>query len=223
MVSLFFEVLPMAIGAMVTPTLFALQVMVVSGSQWRPHARAVIAGTAAVFAVYTALILRGMSQLPSANTGLTSRTESIIEFGAGVVVLVVSIWLLIPHPQINQKMKDKVGSHSSRSSSMVYAGIAAYMAVTDFSTLALMLPALHDVTSSTTHIVFKALIVGFVFVCVMMPVLVPPGMVHFGGERTIDSLRRFNNWIMDHQLQVMGVVSGFIGVILVWRGLRGLL
>lgn len=223
MVSLFFEVLPLAIGAMVTPTLFALQVMVVSGSNWRPHARAVVLGTAVVFAAYFALILGGMSQLPDANSGTETHTEYVIEAIAGALVLLASVWLLIPHPQINQKLKEKTASHPGRSSSLVYAGIAAYMTITDFSSLALMLPALHDVTSASTHIVVKALIVGFVFVCVLMPVLIPPGLVHFGGKRAVDELHRFNNWITDHQLQVMGAVSAFIGLVLLWRGLRGLL
>lgn len=221
--SLFFEVLPLAIGAMVTPTLFALQVLVVSGPSWRPHARAVVVGAGTVFVVYFALILGGMSQLPDANTGRTTRTEYIIEAIAGAVVLAVSLWLLRPHKALNQKMKEKVQARDGGTSPWVYAGLAAYMAVTDFSTLALLLPALHDVTRSDADIVFKAIVVAFVFVLVLVPVLLPPAMVKFGGQKAVSTLHRVYNWIMDHQMQVMGGVTAFIGVVLLWRGLGGLL
>lgn len=211
----------MAIGAMVTPTLFALQVLVVSGPKWQPRARAVVIGTAGVFAVYFALILGGMSQLPDAGSGTKTHTEYVIEFVSGVLVVAVSVWMLRPHQSANEKMKQKVESYTTKASPAVYAGIAAYMSVTDFSTLALMLPALHDVTSSATHIYFKAIIVAFVFVSVLVPVLGPPAAVRLRGQQALDRLHRLYEWLMSHQMQVMGAVMAFIGVILLWRGARG--
>ena len=61
--------LPLGLAAAVTPTLFALQVLVVSGPQWQKRSLGVIAGTAIVFVIIFALVLGGLSQLPDAGTG----------------------------------------------------------------------------------------------------------------------------------------------------------
>lgn len=219
--SLFLEVLPLALAAMVTPTLFALQVLVVSGPKWQARALAVTLGSGFIFAAYVALILGGMSQLPDAGTGIQTRAEYIIEFAAGLLVLAVAVWLIRPHEAINQKMKAKVQGYSKQASPWIFAGIAAYMALTDFSTLAVLLPAMHDITSSAEPIYLKAVVLLFVFACVMAPVGVPPALVRFGGERMVERLHGVYEWLMDHQMQVMAVVTGFIGVILTWRGASG--
>lgn len=219
--SLFFQVLPLALASIVTPTLFALQVLVVSGPKWKNRALAVLVGTGVVFAVYFALILGGMSQLPDANTGTRTWLENVIELVAGVVVLVVAVWFLRPHEAANQKMKAKVEGYATQASPWVFAGIAAYMTVTDFSTLAVLLPALHDVTSDAVHVYYKAIVVAFLYACVMLPVVVPPALVHFGGKRMIERLHSVYEWLMDHQMQVMGAVMAFIGVVLAWRGFQG--
>lgn len=219
--SLFFSVLPLAIGAMVTPTLFALQVLVVSGPKWSRNAVGVLIGAGVVFAIYFALILGGMSQLPDANSGQYTYREYLIEIGVALVVIAVSVWLLMPHKDINQKMKSKVEVNQGKASPWLYTGIAAYMTVTDFSTLAILLPALHDVTRAPVHVYFKAFVVLFLFVMVMMPVLLPPGLVRLGGERSVRLLHNVYDWVMGHQLQVMGGVALFIGLVLLSRGVQG--
>ena len=47
-------------GRCADPTLFALQVLVVSGPHWRSRAWAVILGSGGVFAVFFALVLGGL-------------------------------------------------------------------------------------------------------------------------------------------------------------------
>ncbi len=220
--SLFGEVWPLALAAALTPTLFALQVLVVSGPKWDTRAAAVTLGSGVVFALFFVLALGGLSQLPDANTGASSRWVYVIEAVCGAVLVVLAVWMLRPHPDADRKLEAKVRAHAEHASPIVFAGLAAYMTVTDFSSLVLVLPALHDVTSSAVAIPEKAVVVAFVFVCVMLPVLSPPLCVRVLGERGLHVLNRVYAVLMGHQMQVMGAVAGVIGVLLLVRGVRGL-
>jgi threonine/homoserine/homoserine lactone efflux protein len=219
---LFTAVLPLGLAAAVTPTLFALQVLVVSGPEGRTRSVAVIVGSGLVFAAVFALALGGLSALPDAGTGRTSVTEYWIECLAGLVLILLGVWMLRPHPEADAKLEEKVQGYASHASSGVFAGLAAYMTVTDFSSLVLLVPALHEVTRSTVWLAAKVVIVAFLFVCAMLPVLIPPIAVRLGGQRGVDALQRAYRLVMGHQVQVMGAIAVPLGAVLLWRGAQGL-
>lgn len=220
--SLLLTVLPLGIAAAVTPTLFALQVLVVSGPSWRPRAIAVTIGAGGVFLLVFGLVLAGMSQLPDAGTGDTTRTEYWIEFLCGVLLIPVAVWMLRPHPNADEKLEKKVEGYANHASPWVFAGLAAYMTITDFSSLVLIIPALHDVTSSSVAVVLKALVVAVLFLLVMVPMWAPPLAVRVAGDRGVRFLHRVYGVLMGHQIEVMGAVAALVGLVLAYRGYQGL-
>lgn len=220
---LLLSVLPLGLAAAITPTLFALQILVVSGPDWQRRALAVAVGSGAVFAVLFGLFLAGLAQLPDAGKGTTSPFTHWIELGAGVVLVALSVWLLRPHPGTDAKLEAKVRGYADHASPLVFAGLGAYMSVTDFSSLVVLIPALHDVTASAVPVLEKALIVLVLFLLVMVPLWVPPLAVRLAGQRGVRAMNRLYSALMNHQLQVMGVVALLLGGILAFRGARGLL
>ena len=60
---------------------------------------------------------------------------------SGLVLLAVSVWLLMPHPEADAKLERKVSAYANHASVWVFAGLAAYMTVTDFSTIVILIPA----------------------------------------------------------------------------------
>src|SRR5690606_2244341 len=131
------------------------------------------------------------------------------ELVAGLVLLAVSVWLLMPHPEADAKLERKVSSYANHASVWVFAGLAAYMTVTDFSTIVILIPALHDVTNSAIAVVEKAVVVAFLMFCVLLPVIAPPLAVRLAGDRGVRFMKRIYTVVMGHQLQVMGAVSAF--------------
>lgn len=220
--SLFLTVLPLGLAAAITPTLFALQVLVVSGPKWKARANAVAVGTGATFAILFALVLFGMSQLPDAGTGVSTSTEYWIELVCGLVLVPTAIWLIRPHPRADAALEKKVEGYANHASPWIFAGLAAYMTVTDFSSLVLVVPALHDVTSSSVEVIGKALVVLFLLGCVMLPVWSPPLAVKVLGQAGVRLLHKVYAVLMGHQVEVMGAVAGIVGVVLAWRGFQGL-
>jgi threonine/homoserine/homoserine lactone efflux protein len=215
-------VVPLGLAAAITPTLFALQVLVVSGPQWRRRAAAVALGAGAVFAAVFAIVLAGFSQLPDAGTGRHGRIEDVVSLTVGAVLVPVGLWMLRPHPQADAAMERKVQGYAEHAKPSVFFGIAAYMSVTDFSSLLVMVPALHLVTSSAVPVAGKGFVVLVLFGMVMLPVILPPTAVLIGGEPAVRRLRRVYDAVMGHQIQVMGAVALVVGVVLMWRGVRGL-
>ena len=220
--SLLLEVLPLGLASAVTPTLFALQVLVVSGPGARKRGLAVILGTGVMFALVFALVLGGLSQLPDAGTGKSTSTEYIIELVCALVLISLAIWMLRPHPRADARMEQKVRGYADHASPWVFVGLAAYMTVTDFSSFLVLIPALHDVTSSSVEVVAKALVAAFLFGCALLPVLIPPSAVRLAGDRGVTLLRRTYTLVMGHQLQVMGVVALVVGTVLLYRAVVAL-
>ena len=215
-------VMPLALASAITPTLFALQVLVVSGPRWRPRATAVAIGAAGVFLAYFALVLTGFSQLPDAGSGQHDRWHYLVAVASGAVLVPIGIWMLRPHPHADAAMERKVTGYAEHANPWVFLGISAYMSVTDFSSLLVVVPALHEVTNSAVAVLGKAAVVVFLFVCILLPVLVPPAAVVLGGTSAVGRLRRIYDVFMGHQMQVMGAVALGVGVVLLWRGLRGI-
>jgi hypothetical protein len=216
------SVLPLGLAAAVTPTLFALQVLVVSGPHRRARGWAVIVGAGAVFAMLFALVLGGLSQLPDAGTGVRPTWEYAVELGAGLILIVLSVWLLLPHPEADARLEAKVRGYANHASVWIFAGLAAYMSVTDFSSIVILIPALHDVTNSSVAVVEKAVVVMVLLLCVLLPVIIPPLAVRLAGDRGERAMKRTYATVMGHQLQVMGAVSAFVAVLLIWRGVTSL-
>lgn len=219
---MFAAVLPLAVGAAFTPTLFGLQMVVVSGPQRRARSVAVILGATGVFAVIFALGLLGLGQLPDANTGSAGPHESVVELLAGAVLIGLSVWLLLARPRLGGQAGQRLRGYTEHASPTAFAALAAYMSVTDVSSIVILIPALHLVTVSTEPLWADAFVVTFLFVCVLLPVWLPPLALRVGGERAATVLNRMHAALMRNEVRVMGGLTAVIGLVLLYWGITGL-
>ncbi|HQR78760.1 MAG TPA: GAP family protein [Actinomycetota bacterium] len=215
-------VFPLAVGAAFTPTLFGLQMLVVSGPQRRPRSLAVILGAACVFAVIFALGLLGLSQLPDAHTGSAGPRVFAVELLAGVVLLAVSGWLWLGGRRLDGRVGQKLSGYSEHASPVSFAGVAASMSVTDVSSIVLVIPALHLVTVSAAPVWADACVIAFLFACVLLPVWLPPVALRVGGDRAARVLDRMHAVLMRNEARVMGLLTAAFGVVLFGRAVAGL-
>lgn len=215
---LFAAVFPLAIGAALTPTLFGLQMIVVSGPQRRARTFAVMLGAAGAFAAIFALALLGLNRLPDANTGSTGPVESGVQLLAGAVLVLLSGWLLVKQPRLSGKAGQRLRGYSEHASPLVFAALAAYMSLTDVSSIVILLPALHLVTVSTEPLWADAFVIAFLYVCVLLPVWLPPLVLQVGGERAARMLSRMHEGLARNEGRVMAALMACIGVFLVYRG-----
>lgn len=215
------EAIILGIAAAFTPSLLALQVLVVSGDPWRRRALAVVAGNALAFGIVGALLFLGFAQLPqkSASHGAV---DDWVRIGAGVLLVIVAIVLFRPHPRLRSRVSSDIEGYVSHASTWVFLGVAFALSIKDVSSFVVMAPLLHDVAVSELNIPEQAILIGVLYALALSPVLVPPAVRLLFGHRADVVLRRISAYTMSHEFQLIGGMAAVIGVYLVATGIARL-
>lgn len=208
------EVVLLGLAAAITPGLFAMQVLVVAGDNWARRSAAVASGAALAFALVSLILIAGFAQLPAA--GSESPFEFLGELVIGLVLLVASVWLLLPHPQIQQRAERAIQSYVAKASARVFFIVAFALALKDVSSYAVMLPALHDIATAGLWWGIAAIPLAVLFALALLPVLGPPLARIIMGQRAVVAMQRLYRFVMDHQFRIVGVVFIVIGGALVF-------
>lgn len=205
--------------AALTPTLLALQVLVVAGPDWGRRAIAVIVGSTSAFVLFFLLGMTVLQQLPDANTGSSSDVVRIGEGIAAAVLAVAGIVLLRPRPRAASSMEGKLQKYADDARPRTFLMIAFYFSITDFSSFVVLLPGLHAVSRSDADLIVRALALVVLLVLTLLPVWGPPlaVVVTHGAARA--PLQRLYRFVMAHDLQIMGVMALLVAAYLAWDAL----
>lgn len=213
------SVLPLAIGAAISPTLLALQLVVLTGAT-KPLARAwvVAVGSALVLATYSVLGLTVLQHLHPAKLGHHSLRGAIIMFVAGGLMMVLAVRSLLRRPTPAEQHKSRTASRLETAPTFWFLGVAAVGMVVNFSTLVLFLPALHEITRSTVGLLDRSVVFGFLYIITLLPVLIPVGLVTILGDRADPVLDATHTFVTRHARHIGVVIEVVFAVYLVWKG-----
>ncbi len=218
-------VIPLGIGAAITPSLLALQVLIVSGDPWRRRSLAVIVGSASAFLLVGMLAFLGFAQLPIVTAGSTDWIGIAVRLGIGAVLALIAIWLFLPHPRLSQQVESRIQHYVAHASPWVFLGIAFALSIKDISSFAVLLPALHDIAVSDVSAAIKAGMLVLLYFLALSPVLLPAILRQFFDHRMDRAFRSIYRFTMDHQFPIVGVmcavISGYLvitGVMLAMKG-----
>lgn len=216
MLQLLSQAVFLGLVAALTPTLLALQVLVVAGPEWGRRSVAVIVGSASAFVIFFVLGLTVLQQLPDANSGSSNDAIRIAEGVAAAVLAVAGIVLLRPRPRAADSMQQKLQRHISDARPRTFLLLAFYFSITDFSSFVVLLPGLHAVSRSDADIAIRALALAVLLVLTMLPVWGPPLAVVATHGRARAPLQRLYRFVMSHDLQIMGVMALLVAAYLAW-------
>ena len=99
-------VIPLGLAAAIHPGLFALQLLIVGQPHWWSRARALAVGAAIPRLLFGGLVFLGFSQLPLPKAGEADILGISLRTVVGVGFLVASVWLLRPHPSLQERSSD---------------------------------------------------------------------------------------------------------------------
>jgi hypothetical protein len=218
---LLIRVLPLAVAAAFTPTLLALQLLVISGEAWIRRSIAVAVANGIAFTLVLAVMLAGLAQLPDQGTGHLGPIDRWIRGVCGVLLLIACVFFLWPHPELSRKARASLERRSKNASTWVFFGLAFYFSITDLSSFIVLVPAMHDVTVSTVAIEIKAAIVLVVMAIALTPTWLPPTVRALLGQRVTPFLAKLYGFVMTYQFQIVGVVCLVFGGYLLIGGLTG--
>lgn len=205
------SILPLAVGAAVSPTVFGLQLLFVSSKQ-APLKRSFLAllGSGLVLLGYTALALAlGAGANAAAKP---SETDGIVKVVFALLLLGLGVRAMLREPKQPKQEKPDGDSHLLRSFEL-----GALVMLFNLTTLALYFPALHEIAiDSGVDAAQKAIAVVVVFLFAMLPAYLPLVATILGGSRARRALDKLNDFFNHHaQAITVGICflfAAYLGV-----------
>ncbi len=214
------SVLPLAIGAAISPTLLALQLLVLSGTRDRlGRAWALAAGAALVLVAFSVLGVTVLDRLRPADPHHHSVTDAVIMFGAAALLVLLAGRGLLRHPTQAEQHQRRTAGRFETAPRVWFLGVGAVGMLVNFSTLVLFLPALHLVTRSTVAVVERGAVYVILFVVVLVPVLVPVTLVSLLGARVDPALDTTHAFVARHSRTIGTVIELVFAAYLVVKGI----
>jgi hypothetical protein len=218
MAALLASVLPLAIGAAISPTLLALQLVVLTGKT-KPVARAwaLVAGSALVLGAFSALGLTVLNHLhPGHHHG--SVRDAVIMFGAAGLLAALAVRSFVHRPTSGEQQTSRTAGRLSTAPTAWFVGAGAIGMVVNFSTLVLFLAALHEISRSSVSLVDRSVAFVLLFVITLLPVLIPVVLVVTLGQRAQSALEAVRRFVTRHARQIGIIMELVFAVYLVVKG-----
>ncbi|MGK2939303.1 MAG: GAP family protein [Solirubrobacteraceae bacterium] len=211
-------VLPLALGAAVSPTLAALVIAVLaSGDEPVRRGVALAAGAAIPLVLIAAVVLLTMHAAGVAEPGSGHRTlDGVVDLVFGVLLAGVAWRALQPTPTPQEQQAARAVDAAGCTARHVALGVG--IMVMNFSTLVLFVPAMKDIARADVETVQEVAAVVVVLVIVLIPAWVPVALRVAFPDRTARVLRPLGRWMHDHQRALGGWVSAALAAYLALRG-----
>ncbi|MEI2718108.1 MAG: GAP family protein [Candidatus Nanopelagicales bacterium] len=218
MTSVWPTVVPLALGAAVSPALLTIQLLILAGkSRPVPRGWAYTAGvfvTTVIYMVVLATIARGIV-LASSNQSDVERIVKLVA-AAGLLFLGVHALRKKRDPAKIQARDEKLAKAPLRD----FFGIGFAAMWGNLSSLVLILPAVHitinsDATSSTI-----ATMMGLILLCAIAPALLPVLLLTLAGSHADPALASLNRFTTAHAQQINAGICFLFAALLVYSGLK---
>jgi hypothetical protein len=210
-------VLPLALGAAISPTVLALQLLTLSRPT-APLARswAVAAGCALVLAGLSVVAL--LVAKSTGGSGSPSEAGGIVKLVAAVLLLAVGVRQLRRAPAAAAKPE-----HASRRPLRQSFALGAAMMLSNFSTIVLYFPAVHAIGISDAALDAKVLAFVLLFPITLLAAIGPPLVVTLMGARATPALERLNGFFGAHRRGIGATICFAFAALLAATGLHAVL
>lgn len=212
-------VLPLAVGAALTPTIVGVQIVTLSAPQ-APLTRAwfLAAGCGVVLLLESALALA-----LAGGTGWSDGSETP---GAVVKLVAAALLVLLGARQLHKRGKGERAASPRRADGPRLGrafAVGAGLMATNFSSLILYFPAVHEIGSSDAGTTAQLVAIVLLFAITMLPAVGPPLVVGLLGERARPPLERLNRIFTEHRDAIGAAVCFGFAALLVVFALNALL
>src|SRR5665213_1075926 len=216
---LLFAVLPLALGAAVSPTLLALQLLVLSGPTHRlARAWALALGAALVLAAFSLLCVTALQHVRPHHAH-RSATDATILIASGVLLGALAVRSRLRRPTPGEKHTSKTAERMATAATPWFIGVGAFGMVVNFSTLLLVLPAVHEITHSSASSADRVVAFVVLYLIVLLPVVLATVL----GSRADPMLSATHQWVGRNARTIGTVIEALFAVYLLVKGIRSCL
>lgn len=220
--SLLIAVVPLSLGAMVSPTLLGAVVLVMS-SKISPRARAWVftAGSFVVLAAITAAAPFLGKWLAAVNPTAIARIDVVL----GLILLALAVRKLLTRKSSEASAKDRAPKHPQAQTPhlLEYFGFGAVMLATDFSSTVLYMAILKEAALSHDPDWARLAAVAMGFVAVMLPALLPTVLGTLAPKASDKLLKSLSAWMSKHSTAITVAICLVFAAVLLVKGLQPLL
>lgn len=207
-------ILPYAVGAAVSPLLLTIQIVILAGGV-HPKRRAWLytAGAAVVAAVIIALLATLFQGVTPSASG-PSDFQRGVEITAAVILCVLALRSFLPvHASADDK-PGKLQEWVQHASSGKFFFIGMIMMATNASSIIMLVPGIHAVEVMRPGLAPAIVALSIALVLVMLPALIPVGLVTLLGSRSNAFLQRLNEFATKHSRTITGCLCIMIAAFL---------
>ncbi len=220
--TLLVAVLPLALGAAISPTLLALQLLILTGTIHRlARAWALVAGSAVVLAAFSLLCVTALRRI-QLHHGHKSSADAAVFLASGILLGALALRSQVRRPTAGEKHTSRIGGRLQTAPTAWFVGVGAVGMVVNFSTLVLVLAAVHEITRATASTSTKVAVYVVMYVIVLVPVLAPVVLAQAFGDRADRALDTVHRWVGDHARTIGTVIEAVFAVYLIVRGVNAL-
>ena len=217
------SVLPLALGAAISPTLLALQLLVLAGPTRRlARAWSLTAGSAVVLALYAVAGATVLRQIHGKSAPHHSLRDALVELVCAGLLVALALRSRLRHRTAGEHHGSWAAIHLTTAPLPWFVGAGALGMLTNFSTLVLFLPALHQIERAQTSTAGRWVVLAVLYVITLLPVLVPVAVATVLGPRAEPVLDRTHTFISLHSRQIGVVIELVFAAYLAWKGVTEL-
>jgi len=217
------EVLPLALGAAVSPAVLTVQLLVLSGPKSAiARAWAVVLGAATTLLVYSVLGTTILRNVGEHHAGNPSPASGWIKLLAAVLLLALAARTLSKRPTAADAHPHRIAVKLTDAGLTFFVGIGIVAMLTNFTTLVLYLPALHEIAHSTVSVAGRVAVFAMLFLITLIPAYTPPLSASLMGSRSAPVLARLNRFTTLHQRQINAGICLVFAAFLGWQGVHSI-
>lgn len=209
-------VLPLAVGAAVSPTVLALQLVTLSGATAGLARSWMLAGGCAVaLAVLGALVFAVADGTGGSHS--PSEAGAVVKLASAALLVAIAVHQLRAPPR--ERSPDHRGGHELRRAFLLGVALMA----TNFSSIALFVPAVHAIGTAGVSPPRKALAFALLYAITLAPAFGPPVFVSLSGRWGKAILERTNRLLAEHRRGIGAGLCLTFAALLAGKGLSVLL
>lgn len=210
------KVLPLAVGAAVSPVVLTLQVLTLAKNRF-PLRRtwAIAAGCAVVACAWAGVALLATDKTPAANSGKPSATSGVLALSFALLLVGLGVRSLTR--RADDDPKPEGDDERPRGLEFFVIGLGAM--VTNFTTFLLFFPAVHAVAISDVDDTSRVIALVVLMAITLIPAYVPPLFATVLGARAQAGLDRLGGFVTRHHATINATICFVFAVYLAVRGI----
>jgi threonine/homoserine/homoserine lactone efflux protein len=217
------QVLPLALGSAVSPTLLAVTLLVLS-SREKPRARGVffVLGLLAILAIIGAIVLSAGSKSVQSDATHSDLRSAIVDLVLAGVLLLLGLRTLIHRPDPNRHDKRKPRAERDGVQARHYFVFGLFMMSVNFTTTILYIDALKEVAHADLSSASRGVVWAMLALFATLPALVPLVAYAIAPGPAERGLGRLNAYLTKHARGIGAGVCFVFAAYLAVKGARAL-